>query len=728
MEFHESRNDMDFHASVSPLTDATGKLVGSLHIARDITERKRRDRRLAYLNTMREDILRTPDFAEKMSAIRTCMESLFPKSILRVWITDLPNNHHDTSEMAGERESEAPKIIGNRAFTLVAASGGPLPLPSTGRWDAFECDCLHQLVTGDVSPLVFDDHCLEGIPAHHRVAGSRILSNTGTAIGVFFYIGEDPLVPPTSNLLATVFSAMTYVLGAEISAHTLRQSEKRYRELFESLMDVYVRTNTMGIVTMVSPSVEAVMGFRPEEILGTPTIDYWVNPELREPFLRDVREYETLFNREVLLKKKDGAIFWASYNAKLLRDSRGQEAGIEVMFRDVTEKKQMEALMRIQRDLSVALIHADDLKSALTVCLEAALKVQEVDAGGIYLESAEKDGFDLMVHRNLPPELVTAVAHLDKDSPQVELVSRGQSIFETYNTVIDGFGSVLGGRNLHHRAGLRAFTAIPISHAGGIIGCLNASSTTADTFSPISRSHIEAIAGQMAAALGKIKIDQELKTSQRNLETLLKEIHHRVKNNLAVVASMLNLQIKHSKNSVVRESLKESRARVRSMALIHETLYQNEDLSAVNLKEYARKLMRDLLSVYENISEQVVIDYDIDDLQLELNQAVYCGMIVNELVTNALKYAFVGRRKGNLCISARRVADNETRLSVKDNGVGLPPTFDWKNASTLGLRLISLMAEQLRGSLALNSKHGHGLEAIIQWNGNLREESQERRS
>jgi PAS domain S-box-containing protein len=429
---------------------------------------------------------------------------------------------------------------------LVAASGDPLAISADG-WDGFESDCLSQLFVGDASPLMFDGQPIDGIPIHHRVAGYPIRSNTGKTIGAFLYIGEDPGRPPNNNLLATIVTALTYVFRAEIIANTLRESEKRHRQLFESLVDVYFRTDAAGTITMVSPSVESLMGFQPEAILGTQAVDHWADPQRLELFSRDLRDKGTLVNREERLRKKDGSSFWASCNATLLKD-----AGVEAMVRDVTEKKRSEAMLR------------------------KALEEKE---------------------------------------------------------------------------------------------------------------------------------------------TLLREIHHRVKNNLAVVASMLNLQIKHNKNKVVQDSLEESRTRVHSMALIHETLYQTEDLSAVQLKDYVRKLMRDLLSVYDHGSVQITIDYDIGDLQLDLNQAVYCGLIINELATNAMKYAFVDKATGTIHISAKWNADNEINLSVKDDGVGLPASFDWHNTSTLGLRLISLMVEQLRGSLSFNSHNG--LDAVIRWKSSL---------
>ncbi len=651
-----------------------------------------------------------------------------------------------------------------------------------------------------------------------------------------------------------------------------------------------------------------------------------------------------------------------------LLDSTGQLEGCVHIARDITENKLTEKLMRTQRDLSTALIHVCDFNQALDICLNAALKIKEANCGGIYLMDSETGGLTLRVHRDMPPDFVEAVSSLDKNSPQAKLVSKEQPIFQSYREMLDCYGLSADDKKNRDSFGLRAVAVVPMSHEGKIIGCLNVASSTDDTFSEFSRSSLEAITGQMAAALVKIQTDQALQVSQRNLKTLfeslddylfilddtgriietnpvvekrlgytvdqlttmhvtqvhpperrqeaieivhqmlagqaefcpipllardgssipvetkvtpgtwngrpalfgisrdirrrleaeeaqkvsearlraaidtidegfviydnndrmvmcnnkyldiykdstdliqpgakfeeiirqgayrgqyaeargdvehwisermahhqhcdsnleqqlndgrwlriverkmengstvgfrvditdlkrseallrkalqekgtlLREIHHRVKNNLAVISSMLNLQVKHHENKVVRKSLMESRDRVRSMALIHETLHQTNDLSIVKLKDYVRKLIRDLSSVYDNFSYQFKIKYEFDDVDLDLNQAVYCDLIINELVTNSLKYAFVGKERGTIHISAKQIGNEEIALSVKDDGIGLPPTFDWRNAGTLGLRLISLMVEQLHGSLELNSQNG--LETVIQWKSSL---------
>jgi two-component sensor histidine kinase len=186
----------------------------------------------------------------------------------------------------------------------------------------------------------------------------------------------------------------------------------------------------------------------------------------------------------------------------------------------------------------------------------------------------------------------------------------------------------------------------------------------------------------------------------------LKEIHHRVKNNLAVISSLLNLQAKRSRSSNVHNAIRDSQVRVRAMALIHETLYQQDDLTLVPFEVYTRKLIRGLRSIYKDVVNQVSIVFDIEEIYLDISRSVCLGLILNELVTNCLKYAFPNRQKGEIRIFARLVDDTRMKLRLKDDGVGLPPGFDATRSETLGLRIVSLMVDQLQGSLEIYNEEG----------------------
>ncbi len=747
-------------------------------------------------------------------------------------------------------------------------------------------------------------------------------------------------------------------------AYSVVQTENNYQQLFERLIDVYFRTDASGILTLVSPSLQLVVGLSPQDVIGTSVADHYANPNEQVQLLEHLRQVGELYNQEVLLRKKDGTLIWVSFNARALKDSDGRFDGIEGIFRDVSANKKAEVLMRIQRDLGTALSNTSSLDAALSICLDAALQVPGIEAGGIYLLDNITGQLDLMVYCGLPDNFADSVAHLDKTSPQAQIVNEKKSVFKIFAEVTKDFGLSRKQRRINDACGFRAMGVVPVSHEGKAIGCLNVVSKTEDEISTFGQFCLETMVSQMAAALVRIRSDQALKENQHNLNTLfeslddflfvlnnnsqiigfnpvvekrlgysakelkgmpvtevhppeqrqeaieiiqlmlagrldycpiplktrdgqlipvetrvtmgvwngqqalfgisrditkrlaaeeaqrisearlmaaidaidegfviydsqdrlamcnakymeiykasadlirvgtsfesivregakrgqyadaiddieawvkerlrrhqlcdekleqqlsdgrwlriserkmedgstvgfrvditdikrneklinkalqekevlLKEIHHRVKNNLAVVVSLLNFQSKRNKDYNVQRSLIDSQLRVRAMALIHETLYQTNDLSIVPFNDYIHRLIRDLLMIYKPAKDRIDIEYDINELNIDIGQAVPCGLIINELVTNALKHAFPGERTGFIKISANKTDGGPIELRIKDNGIGFFEKTAGKSAETLGLHLVSLMIEQLNGAWEINTDHG--VDIVIQW-------------
>jgi PAS domain S-box-containing protein len=206
------------------------------------------------------------------------------------------------------------------------------------------------------------------------------------------------------------------------------------------------------------------------------------------------------------------------------------------------------------------------------------------------------------------------------------------------------------------------------------------------------------------------KAEQQIKQSLKEKEVLLREIHHRVKNNMAVVSSLLSLEARKIKDVTVRALFEETRQRVKSMALVHEKLYQTKDLSSVNFEDYIRSIVSEIISLYRIDTSAITVEINIEDMELDLESAVPCGLIINELLTNAFKYAFPKNGRGGLSINFTKTDDNYT-LAIKDNGVGLPEGFDYNEASTLGLQLVNILTGQLGGTLQIKSDKG--TEAVI---------------
>ena len=195
------------------------------------------------------------------------------------------------------------------------------------------------------------------------------------------------------------------------------------------------------------------------------------------------------------------------------------------------------------------------------------------------------------------------------------------------------------------------------------------------------------------------KAEEQIRTSLREKEVLLKEIHHRVKNNLQVVSSLLNLQSQHIKDGEMLRVFKESQNRVRSMALIHEKLYQSSNLAEISFGDYVRDLATQLFRSYSVSAAGVSLEVDANNVHLGIDRAIPCGIIVNELVSNSLKYGFPDRREGTVYIRLHPSAEDTVQLVVGDTGVGLPEGLDIEKTDSLGLKLVKMLTGQISGDL-----------------------------
>jgi len=197
-----------------------------------------------------------------------------------------------------------------------------------------------------------------------------------------------------------------------------------------------------------------------------------------------------------------------------------------------------------------------------------------------------------------------------------------------------------------------------------------------------------------------------IRTALEEKKTLLEEIHHRVKNNLQVICSLLELQGAYAKNQEDVTMFQECQNRVRTMAMVHERLYRSQNLASINFGEHVRDLANMLASTYSQAAVQVQVFAEVESVPLQLETAIPAGLIVNELVSNALKHAFPDGRRGTLKVSLHSPAPGQLLLSVADDGVGIPPGFDWDQARSLGLRMVRDLARQIRGTLEVRQNGG----------------------
>lgn len=202
-------------------------------------------------------------------------------------------------------------------------------------------------------------------------------------------------------------------------------------------------------------------------------------------------------------------------------------------------------------------------------------------------------------------------------------------------------------------------------------------------------------------------MQQQIEHSLKEKDVLLKEIHHRVKNNLQIIISLLNLQSGYIKDEATLKAVKDGQLRVRSMALVHEKFYQAEELLEINFGEYIEKLCHYLYQAYGDKTDRIKIVLNVDPIGLDMDTAMPCGLLINEIVSNAYKYAFPGSREGQIFIDFHR-NNGVITLSIKDSGIGLPPDFQEESSETLGMQLIQALTGQLDGNLTIDRNNGAG--------------------
>jgi len=448
------------------------------------------------------------------------------------------------------------------------------------------------------------------------------------------------------------------------SEDALRESEERFRLLVENAPEaIFVQTE--GTFAFVNPAACQLLGAgSPAKLLGMPIAD-----RFRGDFQDGVRthigrlslEREDVPKVEKTLLRLDGTSFDAEVAAVPIVFNK--KAGALVFVRDISERKRSEEALRKSEE--TARIFLD---STHDIALMTDAEGRILDFNEAFVKAARKNPADLRG--------ADAFAIL----PPTNDLTRRESVL----------GEVIGqGRPL-------AFEDLRGSR------CYD--TRIYPVFGPDGRAEKAVVFS--ADITERKKAVETLKASIEEKNVLLKEVHHRVKNNMQVILSMLNLQSRDVRDPRVLEMFRDTQSRIRSMALVHEKLYQSRDLSQVDFSSYLQTLIVQLFHSHGEDTERIGFESSVEEISLDINTAIPLGLIVSELLSNALKYAFPENRKGTIRISLRPERDSWFCLSVADDGIGLPEDLDIREANSLGLQIVNMLVEQLGGVLEINRKDG----------------------
>ncbi len=509
---------------------------------------------------------------------------------------------------------------------------------------------------------------LAGETFHSYEVRVRRRDNGWTWIGSY---GGAPVRDQSGNIIFAIVT-LRDITDQKRAEEALRESEEKSRTVFEQAAVGMARVSFDDARWIeVNDAFCHMLGYTREEMLSTswPQITHPDDVDLDLiPFRRMAAGELDSYMVEKRFIQKQGDHVWARLTLSLVRDAKGHPHYEIAVIENITEKKKAEESLRNSEERLRLSIEAAELGTwDLDLTTDTAIRSLRHDEIWGYGEIQPEWGLEI------------AMRHV---------------VAEDRPGIMDAYERAQKTGVLHHEN--------RIVHPNGGLRWIRA------------YGHFKYDdAGRPARVLGIVEditerkqAEEALKASLSEKEVLLKEIHHRVKNNMQVISSLVDLQADEVEDPVMRGILQDVIDRVRTMAMVHEKLYQSADLAQVDFADYAKSLLGYLWRSQGSAASGIQLDLNLTSVLLPVNAAVPCGLILNELFSNALKHAFNGRKKGKVTVSLDEENKRTVRLCVRDDGIGLPPGLDWKKSRSLGLRIVRTLVRQLRASIQVASADG----------------------
>ncbi|MGA0435034.1 MAG: PAS domain-containing sensor histidine kinase [Flavobacteriales bacterium] len=499
-----------------------------------------------------------------------------------------------------------------------------------------------------------------------------------------YYAGEVPGIRSTGEVFQMLISIATLqnedgegagfvLVGRDITdirlaEQELRSSEERYRDILENASDLVFLANAAGVIEYANPAFFKTLGHS-GKTLRTTTIQDIVQPppgKQKEHWM----EWLAGDNNELVFKHQNGELLKMLGGGSVQRNPKGKETGLRCIYLNISEVR---AYQKDAKEKSAKLQSIfNSTRYLLMFTIDKSFKVTSVNQNLTRVLN-DQFGFETIV-----------------GTPIIEVLKEFTSE-EFYKGQFQLF--------IRAAQGVQQQFELPLVNQSGEVVWYQL------FVNPVQYDEGTEELSCIAYDITERKeIDNQIREALKEKEILLQEVHHRVKNNLQVISSMLNLQRRFVDDSKMLEILEESQNRISTMSFIHESLYRNSDFSSIGFSEYLERLTQNLIHSYSNVSARVELVSNLDDVRINLKQAIPCGLIVNELVSNSLKYAFKGRESGKIFLRVEMKRD-KLEIEVADNGVGLPDNFDFSSNESLGVYLVQALTDQLDGILVVDNKH-----------------------
>ncbi len=445
----------------------------------------------------------------------------------------------------------------------------------------------------------------------------------------------------------------------------LEESRDRFADLYDFAPNGYLTLDSHGVIKEINYTAAQMLGMNKRTALNLPFVHFIAREHFEEFLtnLRHGRQNKEQYVWEVKLIPRSKPGLDAHIILTPVRNYKNKELNFRVSLTDITVKKKIEAKLieseerfRLMAESSPMMIWISDIEYNLVYANKTKLKFLRREFDEIrnkgWLDTIHPDDREKFVD-----EIHQAYEKQESFSEEVRIDCKGEQRWVLISAAPRRLSS------------------------GRMIGFI----------------------GTEMDITERRNYRMELEVSLREKETLLKEIHHRIKNNLQIISSLLNLQLNYLDNEEIIEMLKSSQSRIRSMAMIHEKLYKTKELSCINFADYTREFTTYLFNAYRNRIGNLRLELDLNDVILDINLSISLGLILNELITNALKHAFPDNKSGKIKIALKEEGSC-VELDIADDGIGLPRDFDLKKTNSLGLELVDSLIKQHRGKLNINTK------------------------
>ena len=488
-------------------------------------------------------------------------------------------------------------------------------------------------------------------------------------------IGNYRFMQSTVNIVGNQLLAVTRDITERKQAEeALRQEQGRAKIYLDIAGIIFLALNTKGEITLMNRKGCEILGYKQEDIVGKNWFDSFLPANIRGEVTVVFKklmagEVEPVEYYENPALTKDGEERIIAWHNTILKDDEGSVVGVLSSGEDITQRKQGENALRESEERFRRLF--EDLGDAVFVT-----KVGGTDMGNIIEvnPAAEKQtGYT----RNELKDM-----NIIKD---LSISKTGELSTNEWEKKLNKGEMVTTVEKKRKKDGTEYWTEVIVT--------------------PIEFKGVKASLSINHDITERQQAEEQIKKSLKEKEILIKEIHHRVKNNLAVLSALLNMQSIHIKDEKAINAFKETQTRIISMSQVHSQLYNSEDFTNIDYKEYVKNLVSNVF-YSSQVSKQVNLHLELDEVTLPIDKAIPCGLLLNELVTNALKHAFPKNRKGKLCVRLLSLEDNDCKIIVKDDGIGIPKDFNINKSKSLGLKLINLLTQQISGTLEVESKKG----------------------